>query len=390
MNYVNYKNDVNDKMPQGPRDIGQLLRKFYLSKGLSQVDLAEKIGYSRSYISELVNGKRDLSEDFKNKFSIQFGFDINELYAYDFRKAKKEKDLGGTSTICGLESLDKDQLDKVQEFIDSLIENDIQERRAKRSKTLNTQEVTNFTIEEKGSFEIATNTWATKIHGTFTPPRTGNITRYKLFGKGISAEYVEKKITISKDANNFFIFVRSQPGENPYTLILHSVDDKGVDSKGTESNTILIQGKEHIPESELVSKVSPEKEVSNFIIKEDIKENIEGGFLAIAKAKGRWPIRLTCKFTPPKENADLVGYRLLGRGTSTDYRLKKTSIDRNADEFQLFVQVTKNDTPYNLKLQAMYSNGAISEGMESNTIMIQGVNEKKLLEFQDDMKMEEI
>ncbi len=38
----------------------------------------------------------------------------------------------------------------------------------------------------------------------------------------------------------------------------------------------------------------------------------------------------------------------------------------------------------------MYSNGVISEGMESNTIMIQGVNVEKLREYRGYMKMEEI
>ncbi len=85
-----------------------------------------------------------------------------------------------------------------------------------------------------------------------------------------------------------------------------------------------------------------------------------------------------------------VGYRLSRRGTSVDYKLKKTPIDITGNDFQLHVQVTKNDTPYNLKLQAIYSNGVISEGMEYNTIMIKGVNVEKQREFRGYMKMEGI
>ena len=66
-------------MSQNHLDIGLLIRKFYISMGLTQKDFAEKIGYSRSYISEIITGNRILSEDFKIKFKNQFRFDVKEL-----------------------------------------------------------------------------------------------------------------------------------------------------------------------------------------------------------------------------------------------------------------------------------------------------------------------
>lgn len=66
-------------MPQNSLDIGLLIRKFYISMGLTQKEFAEKIGYSRSYISEIITGNRTLSEDFKIKFKNQFRIDIKEL-----------------------------------------------------------------------------------------------------------------------------------------------------------------------------------------------------------------------------------------------------------------------------------------------------------------------
>ncbi len=68
-----------------------------------------------------------------------------------------------------------------------------------------------------------------------------------------------------------------------------------------------------------------------------------------------------------------VGYRLLERGTSVDYKLKKTPIDIKGNDFQLYVQVTKNDTPYTLILKTINNKGVISSGVESNTIMVKGV-----------------
>jgi plasmid maintenance system antidote protein VapI len=70
-------------------DIGLLIRKFYISMGLTQKDFAEKIGYSRNYISEIITGNRTLSEDFKIKFKNQFRIDVKELVTENKHKSGK-------------------------------------------------------------------------------------------------------------------------------------------------------------------------------------------------------------------------------------------------------------------------------------------------------------
>jgi plasmid maintenance system antidote protein VapI len=77
-------------MPQNPLDIGLLIRKFYISLGLTQKEFAEKIGYSRSYISEIITGNRTLSEDFKIKFKNQFRIDVKELITGNKLKSGKK------------------------------------------------------------------------------------------------------------------------------------------------------------------------------------------------------------------------------------------------------------------------------------------------------------
>ncbi len=74
-------------MSKNVLDIGLLIRKFYISMGLTQKDFAEKIGYSRSYISEIITGNRTLSEDFKIKFKNQFRIDVKELVTENKHKS---------------------------------------------------------------------------------------------------------------------------------------------------------------------------------------------------------------------------------------------------------------------------------------------------------------
>ena len=68
-------------MPKNSLNIGPLIRKFYMSMNLTQKDFAEEIGYSRSYISEIITGHRAVSDDFKIKFKNQFKFDLEKLVA---------------------------------------------------------------------------------------------------------------------------------------------------------------------------------------------------------------------------------------------------------------------------------------------------------------------
>ncbi len=110
-------------------NIGLLLRKFYKNKGLTQKDFAKKIGYSRSYISEIINGRK-LSKDFKVKFSNQFGFDVEELLSgkkphekvkdYDKEVALKHKPVYATSWGSGQPDRRKEDRRKRDQRIDDI------------------------------------------------------------------------------------------------------------------------------------------------------------------------------------------------------------------------------------------------------------------------------
>ena len=126
-------------MSNNSSQLGLLIRKFYKNKGLTQKDFAKKIGYSRSYISEIVTGRRVLSEDIKISFSNKFGFEIEDLLKKgkdsQVNKSKEGKKMNKNEKILyGLEDLSQERLDQIQETIDNWMEEDLQKRREKRRK----------------------------------------------------------------------------------------------------------------------------------------------------------------------------------------------------------------------------------------------------------------
>ncbi len=87
-------------MPKNLPNIGPLLRTFYMSMNLTQKDFAAEIGYSRSYISEIITGHRAVSEDFKTKFKNQFKFDVNKLVTKnEAEHSKNPKSQGSTKEL---------------------------------------------------------------------------------------------------------------------------------------------------------------------------------------------------------------------------------------------------------------------------------------------------
>ncbi|MBC8555742.1 MAG: helix-turn-helix transcriptional regulator [Candidatus Brocadiales bacterium] len=67
---------------------------------LTQKDFAEEIGYSRSYISEIITGHRAVSDDFKIKFKNQFKFDLEKLVAKnELEHDKKAKSHGSIKEL---------------------------------------------------------------------------------------------------------------------------------------------------------------------------------------------------------------------------------------------------------------------------------------------------
>jgi plasmid maintenance system antidote protein VapI len=87
-------------MQKNTLNIGPLIKKFYMSMNLTQKDFAEEIGYSRSYISEIITGHRAVSEDFKIKFKEQFKFDVEKLVTKSvLEHAKNPKTHGSTKEL---------------------------------------------------------------------------------------------------------------------------------------------------------------------------------------------------------------------------------------------------------------------------------------------------
>ncbi len=52
------------------KDFGMEVKKRFLDIGMKQIELAEKLGVSESYISEVLNGKKNAFETGKKILSI--------------------------------------------------------------------------------------------------------------------------------------------------------------------------------------------------------------------------------------------------------------------------------------------------------------------------------
>ncbi len=124
-------------MSDSSKQLGLLIRKFYRNEGLTQKDFAKKIGYSRSYISEIVTGSRAISEDIKISFSNKFGFEIEEL----IKKGKesqinksKERKKRVEGKLYDVEGLSQEKLDILQEMIDNWKGEEANKRKEERRK----------------------------------------------------------------------------------------------------------------------------------------------------------------------------------------------------------------------------------------------------------------
>lgn len=57
----------------------EALKKYFYEKGLSQAEIAEKLGCSQQHISMYINGKRPFGLKQAQKWSDAFGFRVNWL-----------------------------------------------------------------------------------------------------------------------------------------------------------------------------------------------------------------------------------------------------------------------------------------------------------------------
>jgi putative transcriptional regulator len=69
--------------------IGSNVRKYRKLKGLTQKELARKVSISRSFLSEIENGKYDIRLSLLDKICEVLGCDITDLLEYIPNKKKK-------------------------------------------------------------------------------------------------------------------------------------------------------------------------------------------------------------------------------------------------------------------------------------------------------------
>jgi len=123
-------------MSNTSKQFGLLIRKFYRNKGLTQKDFAKKIGYSRSYISEIVTGNRVISEDLKISFSNNFGLEIEDLLKTGkksrINNSKEGKKMEGK--LYDVVGLSLERFDILQEMIDNWKIEDANKRKKERRK----------------------------------------------------------------------------------------------------------------------------------------------------------------------------------------------------------------------------------------------------------------
>ncbi len=182
-----------------------------------------------------------------------------------------------------LDHLDKDDLDKVQEVIDGLIEDKIKERRRKRSGlpasepdrvvpametieptrkqqelltwyragiagTLKQQkaphEVSNLRIIELYSTEISSDQWLVNLLVDFDLPKDMSaIKGYKAWKKGNTNRWVPiaaEDISFI-DERSFELLVRAKK-DNPYVFKIQTVSNEEDVSSGVKSNKIVVPG----------------------------------------------------------------------------------------------------------------------------------------------------
>lgn len=60
--------------------IGENLKRFRENKGLTQCELAEKVGVSQSMINQIERGTKSISVPLAGEISVILDFSLDELY----------------------------------------------------------------------------------------------------------------------------------------------------------------------------------------------------------------------------------------------------------------------------------------------------------------------
>lgn len=70
------------------------LRAYFSEKGIKQVEVADKLGVKKSFISELLAGKRTLGHETAVKLNKVYGFDLNWLLTGEGEMLKGQAEAG--------------------------------------------------------------------------------------------------------------------------------------------------------------------------------------------------------------------------------------------------------------------------------------------------------
>lgn len=93
---------ANDLIPASATHPGVLLKDEILSRGMKQIELADKIGVAKNVMSELISGKRNITADIAVRLEAALGIDaefwMKYQAAYDIDKVriKNKKKLSKT------------------------------------------------------------------------------------------------------------------------------------------------------------------------------------------------------------------------------------------------------------------------------------------------------
>jgi transcriptional regulator with XRE-family HTH domain len=75
-------------MDQEVTSIGETIRKIRISRGIEQVELAERIGVTQGHLSKIETGKVNVSIDKLKKISEALGINDSLIFAYNLTEAK--------------------------------------------------------------------------------------------------------------------------------------------------------------------------------------------------------------------------------------------------------------------------------------------------------------
>lgn len=93
------------------------IKKFRKEKGLSQVELAEMLGFGQHAVSTWENGRREPDIATLKKLATIFECSLDELVDYNQEKITKEQ----KELFSDIEKLDETQFKLLKEFVQNLI-----------------------------------------------------------------------------------------------------------------------------------------------------------------------------------------------------------------------------------------------------------------------------